>query len=179
MIASDMQIGILSDIHDHVWNLSAALPVLADCDALLCCGDLCSPFVIHQLGRGFAGPIHIVFGNNDADLYRITANARHYPHVSLHGEIFKGEFDGRRVVMNHFDAIAREFARGGGAWDLVCFGHNHTLEIAAEGATLLVNPGAVMGAVIEPGGGWRAVAPSVAVYDTAAHAATPRHWNAQ
>lgn len=64
MIAGEMRLGILSDIHDHVWNLAAALPALADCDILLCGGDLCSPFVIHQLGRGFPGPIHIVFGNS-------------------------------------------------------------------------------------------------------------------
>ena len=159
-----MKLGILSDIHDHVWNLAAALPALAGCDALLCCGDLCSPFVVHQLGRGFGGPIHVVFGNNDADLFRITANARQYPQLALHGEFFRGEFAGRRVAMNHFDFIAREIAREG--WDLVCFGHNHTFEITRAGGCLLVNPGAVMGAVIEPGGGWRAVTPTAAVYDT-------------
>lgn len=175
MIAVEMQIAILSDIHDHVWNLAAALPALDSCDVLLCCGDLCSPFVVHQLGRGFTRPIHIVFGNNDADLYRIAANARHYPHLSLHGEFFHGEFDGRRVAMNHFDSIAREIARGG-AWDLVCFGHNHQFEITPEGAGLLVNPGAVMGAVIEPGGGWRAVTPTAAVYDTSSHQARKIVW---
>lgn len=175
MIAGEMRLGILSDIHDHVWNLAAALPALADCDILLCGGDLCSPFVIHQLGRGFPGPIHIVFGNNDADLYRITANSRNYGQISLHGEVFKGEFDGRRVVMNHFDAIAREIARGGG-WDLVCFGHNHTFEISSDGGVLLVNPGAVMGAVIEPHGGWRAVTPTVAVYETGSGRAERITW---
>jgi len=160
-----MKIGILSDIHDHVWNLAAALPALAGADILLCCGDLCSPFVIHQLGRGFPRPIHIVFGNNDADLYRISANARHYPHITLHGEIFKADLDGRRVVMNHFDAIAREIARGGD-WDLVAFGHNHTFEITPAGQGWLVNPGAIMGAVIEPDGGWRPVTPTAVLYDT-------------
>lgn len=170
-----MRLGILSDIHDHVWNLAGALTALGTCDALLCCGDLCSPFIVHQLGRGFAGPVHIVFGNNDADLYRITANARNYPQISLHGELFRGEFEGRRVAMNHFDNIAREIARGG-SWDLVCFGHNHTFEITAAGAGLLVNPGAVMGAVIEPDGNWRAVEPTAAVYETSTGEAERLAW---
>lgn len=169
-----MRLGILSDIHDHVWNLAAALPALSSCDTLLCCGDLCSPFVVHQLGRGFPRPIHIVFGNNDADLYRITANSRAYPQISLHGELFQGEFAGRRVLMNHFDFIARRFAP---TFDLICFGHNHTLEITRSGDTLLVNPGAVWGAAIQPDGSWRAVPPSAAFYDTETQEASPIHWN--
>lgn len=176
MISVEMKIGILSDIHDQVWNLAGALRALEGCEALLCCGDLCSPFVVHQLGRGFAGPMHVVFGNNDADLYRITANARGYGQMKLHGELFQGEFGGRRVVMNHFDFIAREFA-GGGKWDLICFGHNHRLEITREGGALLVNPGAVWGAVIEADGSWRAVRASAARYDTATGEAEPVFWD--
>ena len=48
-----MRVAILSDIHDNVWSLSAALGAVSEADALICCGDLCSPFIIHQLGRGF------------------------------------------------------------------------------------------------------------------------------
>jgi len=61
-----MRIAVLSDIHDNVWKLAAALEAVRDADALICCGDLCSPFIVHQLGRGFAGPIHVVFGNKMA-----------------------------------------------------------------------------------------------------------------
>jgi len=45
-----MRIAILSDIHDNVWKLAAALEAVRHADVLLCCGDL----------------------------YRITANARPY-----------------------------------------------------------------------------------------------------
>ena len=50
-----MKIGILSDIHDNIWNLRAALEGLGEADALICCGDLCSPFVVGLLGEGFPG----------------------------------------------------------------------------------------------------------------------------
>ena len=52
-----MRIAVLSDIHDNVWKLAAALDAVGDADALICCGDLCSPFIVHQLGRGFS-PAH-------------------------------------------------------------------------------------------------------------------------
>ena len=36
-----MRLAILSDIHDHVWNLAAALGwCAARTDAMICCGDL-------------------------------------------------------------------------------------------------------------------------------------------
>ena len=73
-----MKLAILSDIHDALDSLSLALERASSCDVLLCCGDLCSPFVIHHLGKGFKGTIHIVFGNNDGDLYRMTQNSQAY-----------------------------------------------------------------------------------------------------
>jgi len=67
-----MKLCILSDIHDELAQLSKALEVAESCDAMLCCGDLCSPFVVHHLGKGFKKPMHVVFGNNDGDLFRMT-----------------------------------------------------------------------------------------------------------
>lgn len=160
-----MRIAIVSDIHDHVWNLAKALEAVRDADAMICCGDLCSPFVIHQMGRGFAGPIHVVFGNNDGDLYRITANAGKYPQIQLHGEWFRGELDGRSVAVNHYDNIARPVAASG-EFDLVCFGHNHIFEITRVGKTLAVNPGSIMGATFGADG-WRTdVEATYVIYDT-------------
>jgi putative phosphoesterase len=161
-----MRIAVLSDIHDNVWKLDAALAAIASADALICCGDLCSPFIVHQLARGFARPIHIVFGNNDGDLYRITANALRYPHVHLHGEWFRGEFEGRTVAAHHYDNIARPVAASG-QFDLLCFGHNHVAEITRAGRTLALNPGSVMGAQFAADGARTDVAPTVAIYDTA------------
>ena len=166
-----MRIAILSDIHDNVWKLAAALAAVPDADALLCCGDLCSPFVIHQLGRGFPRAIHIVFGNNDGDLYRITANARNYENIRLHGEMFRGEFDGKRFAMNHYDGIARTLAASG-EFDVVCYGHNHIFEIARIGNTLAINPGAIMGAAFAPDGTRADVASTFVMYESGAgHAA--------
>jgi putative phosphoesterase len=165
-----LRIAVLSDIHDNVWKLDAALAfVRENTEVMLCCGDLCSPFVVHQLGRGYLHPVHIVFGNNDGDQFRITANAAKYPHLRIHGEMFTGEFEGRKFAMNHFDAIARPIAASG-LYDVVCFGHNHTREITRYRPTLAINPGAIMGAAFQPDGSRRDVPATFMIYDAAAHA---------
>jgi putative phosphoesterase len=165
-----MRIAVISDIHDNLWNLSATLKAIQDCEVLLCCGDLCSPFVIDELAK-FSRPVHVVFGNNDADLYRITLKASRTQNLQVHGELFRGEFGGRRIGMNHFDYLAKPMAKSG-EFDVVCFGHNHQLEIAHAGACLLVNPGPIMGAKFA--NGWEDVEPTFAVYDTASNSAVSR-----
>jgi putative phosphoesterase len=160
-----MRIAVLSDIHDNVWKLDAALAQVRDTDAMVCCGDLCSPFIVHQIGRGYAKPVHVVFGNNDADLFRITSIAAKNSQMRLYGEIFTGEFGGRKAAANHFDAIARPLAASG-LYDVVFFGHNHRHEIAQVGKTLLVNPGPVMGAAFGADGLREDVPSTVVVYDT-------------
>ena len=160
-----MRIAVLSDIHDNVWKLAAALDAVAGSDALVCCGDLCSPFVIHQMARAFGNPIHIVFGNNDADTFRIANNARQYGHLRLHGEFFRGEFGGRRLAANHFDNIAREVAKSG-EFDVVCYGHNHVYDVSRIGKTLAINPGALMGAAFAADGTRADVPSTFVIYDT-------------
>ncbi|HEX7359421.1 MAG TPA: metallophosphoesterase family protein [Bryobacteraceae bacterium] len=164
-----MRIAIFSDIHDNLWNLAPAVHAVAGADALICCGDLCSPFVIDELGK-FHKDVHIVFGNNDADLYRITAKAMKTSRIRVHGELLQADFDGRRFAVNHFDYLARPMAKSGD-YDVVCFGHNHEREIGREAGCLLINPGPIMGAKFSSGV-WEDVQPSFAVYDTAAHRAT-------
>ena len=160
-----MRLAIVSDIHDNLWNLAAAMQVMRSADVLLCCGDLCSPFVIDELAS-FPGPVHIVFGNNDADLYRITAKAAKKPNCHIHGELFHDTFDGRRLAMNHFDYLARPIAKSGD-YDVVCFGHNHEFEVSRQASALLINPGPIMGAKFTSGK-WQDTAATFVVYDTSA-----------
>jgi uncharacterized protein len=159
-----MHIAILSDIHDNLWNLAAAISSLPAADTLLCCGDLCSPFVIDELAK-FPGEVHIVFGNNDADLYRITQKASRLSHVRVHGELFHHVFDGKRFAMNHFDYLAKPMSKSG-EYDVVCFGHNHEFEISREAGCLRINPGPIMGAKFSSGK-WEDTAAGFVVYDTA------------
>lgn len=139
-----MQVGVISDIHDHIGKLEKATAALSGVDVVICCGDLCSPFIVRQLGESFNQDVHIVFGNNDADLFRISGIAAKYPNIHLHGEFCELELDSRKFAINHFDNIGRAIARSDD-YDVVCFGHNHKFELSHEGDTLIINPGEIMG----------------------------------
>ena len=141
-----MKICILSDIHDNVWNLSKAISMeeLQNTEAMLFCGDLCAPFIIKLLGQSYTKPVHIVFGNNDGDGAAIISNAEKFQNISIHGEYFRSELGGKTFAMNHYPDKARAIAETG-TYDVVCYGHNHTIAEERIGNTLLLNPGAIMG----------------------------------
>ena len=138
-----MKIAILSDIHDNIWKLETLLAHL-EADVLIFCGDFCAPFTLAQIAEGFAGPIHVVFGNNDGDQFLLVRVSSKFPHVKLHGDFAELELDGRQVAVTHYPQIGQALARGG-SYDLVCHGHSHERIIEQAGKTLRVNPGEVMG----------------------------------
>jgi len=154
-------VAILSDSHDNLPNLRAALARIraSGAVALIHCGDLSAPFVVNELAQGFAGPIHIVFGNNDADGRLIQVQASKHPHVTLHGIYAEVVIDGRTLAVIHYPEPARRIAASG-ELDVVCYGHNHRKQIERVGACWLVNPGELLGLVD---------APTFALYDTVAH----------
>ncbi len=152
------KIAIFSDSHDNLWHLEKALAQVREfgADALLHCGDLCAPFVVKWLAEGFQGPIHLVFGNNDGDGRLIQVQTSRYDHVTHHGPYAELNLFGVRVAMIHYPEPATRIAQSQ-AFDLVCYGHDHTQHREQIGHTLLVNPGEIMGFKH---------APTWALYDT-------------
>lgn len=143
-----MRVAILSDVHDHLDNLRAALERASEegAEALLFCGDLCSPFVVDELSA-FEGPVHAVFGNNDGDGFRISRAAAAQDDFHLWGEFAEPDpsrLGGVRAAVHHFPQVAEGVAEGR-RHDLVCCGHTHEYREVRYGDTLLVNPGEVMG----------------------------------
>jgi len=140
-----MRITIISDIHDNIWSLEAALEMVKDSEVLICCRDLCSPFIVDLMADGFPKELHMVFGNNDGDQYRITNNANKYNgRVKIHGEFAELRLGGKRIGVNHYPQIARAIAESS-EYDVVCYGHDHIFKIEKVKNTLLINPGAIMG----------------------------------
>jgi len=194
-----MRIAVLSDIHDHVWNLKAALDWLypqggtAQAEALVCCGDLCSPFIARMIvSRASGMPAIVVWGNNDADTARMTALIQDFPAFEIHNELAelvvedeqlisrrafekvhgKGAYldpriSGLRIAGHHYDNIAVSLAAGG-QYGVVFFGHNHQYSQRRLGDTLLLNPGTLMGwNPLKPGEN-KDVEATFMVFDTAA-----------
>ena len=140
-----MQIAVLSDSHDNIWKLSAALPHLLQPDAVIHCGDLIAPFMILRLIKGTGGkPVHIVWGNNDGDKSLIAQVAAEAENIHLHGDFADLELGGLKIAVNHYPKVARTLAESG-SYKVVCYGHDHTAHEEWIGDTLLLNPGELMG----------------------------------
>ncbi len=139
-----MRIAICADIHDNIWTLERALPLVQKADILLFCGDFCAPFTLVQLAEGFSGPIHVVWGNNDGDKWLLTRNAARFEQVVLHGELADLEVGELHIAMTHYPEIAQGLAAAG-QYDLVCYGHDHVAHDEQVGKSRLLNPGELMG----------------------------------
>ena len=146
-----MKVCILSDSHDHIALIDAAVrdAVAAGAEAVLHCGDLVAPSTLHCLEK-YGLPVHVIHGNNTGDLYALTQLA-HKPGgvVRFHGMDAGIELAGRRIFLVHYPHYARAMAATGD-WDLVCCGHSHKVEIEARkncagGITHVVNPGTIGG----------------------------------
>jgi putative phosphoesterase len=152
---------ICSDIHDHLQNLENALEAAhtAGCSSIICCGDLCSPFVIDHIHQHWNGPVHIVFGNNDGDkisIYRksLEVNKSRSPHaaITIHGEFLlskAGEhLDGIpeqiTLAVYHYPQPALAIAESG-LFKCVFYGHTHRPALQKIGDCLAANPGSLMG----------------------------------
>ena len=140
-----MKIVVMSDSHDNIWKLDRAAPAITSAEAVIHCGDICSPFMIRRLGE-LAGdrPTHVVWGNNDGDPLLIRSVANGFPSIQLHGQVAEIDLGGKRLAVNHYPIIARGLARSGD-YDIVCYGHDHTRFEGREGDCLLLNPGELMG----------------------------------
>ena len=67
-----MKIGVISDTHDHLTNISKAIKIFNErnIDVLIHCGDFVSPFtfrVFDDLIPSIKNNFYGVFGNNDGD----------------------------------------------------------------------------------------------------------------
>lgn len=167
---------ICSDVHDRLSNLEEALKVAdaAGCDSVLCCGDLCSPFVLDHFHEFWSKPLHVVFGNNDGDRFGMSKKAQllnrkrsKNGQIYLHGDYLlapKGHnmagIPGKvTLAMYHYPEPAFYMAASG-MLRYVFFGHTHRTFLEDENGCLLANPGSLMGYIPGNRGASRWVAPT-------------------
>lgn len=146
-----MKLCILSDSHDHIALLDAAVARAKreGAEAVLHCGDLVAPSTLHCVEK-HGLTVHVIHGNNTGDLYtlgRLAADPSSV--IQYHGMDAGLLLGGRRIFLVHYPHYARAMAATGD-WDLVCCGHSHNPAIERipnirGGETLLLNPGTVGG----------------------------------
>ncbi len=135
---------ICSDTHDNLAHVEAMLDAERDADLLLHCGDIVSPFTLNYLAERFPKPIHLVWGNNDGDRWRLAQIAQRWPQITLHGEFAELTIGNRHIALVHDQAVGKKLFESG-QYDLVCGGHNHHAAIERRGVRLFVNPGTLYG----------------------------------
>lgn len=146
-----MKVCILSDSHDHIPLLDAAVADARSMGAetVLHCGDVVAPSTLGCL-QAHGLPAHVIHGNNTGDLFTLGRLAlRPDSVIRYHGMDASLELDGRRIFLVHYPHYARAMAATGD-WDLVCCGHSHRLNIEhlpnLKGTTTpVVDPGTVGG----------------------------------
>jgi putative phosphoesterase len=136
-------IGILSDTHDHLTRVRAAVRLFNDagCDLVIHAGDFVAPFTADEL-RNLRAPVKAVYGNCDGEkaglakafqgLGEITDAPLAFSHAGL------------RFAVVHFDTAAATLAASG-RFDVVVFGHTHRALVETRDGVLLVNPGEASG----------------------------------
>ena len=146
-----MLIAILSDTHDQIVNLRAAIDYCNEkgVGTVIHCGDLISPFMLNELQR-FAGEVHLIYGNNVGDLHLISQLCvTKFDNITHHGPMGTISVAGRTICFHHYPEVARGLAAKE-EYDVVCCGHNHRYTTEQCGRTLLVNPGDLLGKDIRP-----------------------------
>jgi putative phosphoesterase len=136
-----MKIGIISDSHDHHQNVLKAVEVFKKHQVkyILHAGDIISPFAAKAFADVKAAEFIAVYGNNDGEKLFLKKKIEEFG-GRIYEDTFKGEIQGRKILMTHKPDLVEETAASG-CFDLVIYGHTHKKDIRKVGATLVVNPG--------------------------------------
>jgi putative phosphoesterase len=139
-----MKVGVLSDTHDNVPAVEAAMDRFeaADVDAVVHCGDFVAPPVIPHFDLEGV-PVHAVRGNNDGEREGLVSAFESLDGGTLHGRFADLEFGSREFAVLHGEqrAVIEALATSGG-YAYVCHGHWHVRERREVDGTTVLNPGA-------------------------------------
>ena len=144
-----MKIGILSDTHNNLTNLQAALKLFEQhgIETLIHCGDF-TGVEAAQAMSGFR--VIAAFGNGDAASGEIRQALLGQNPENYAGLMYNGQIDGVRIAVTHGHLPGRvEELVHSGQFDYVFKGHSHRRIEEQVGFTRLINPGALGGLHIE------------------------------
>ncbi|AFH43360.1 metallophosphoesterase [Fervidicoccus fontis] len=151
-----MKIGIISDTHDNMKNISMFLEIMKshEVELLIHLGDFSSPFAFKSIFSSYQNRGYAVFGNNDGDRVVLTKMAMRMG-IEVAESVNPVSIGGRRFFLMHgfgspelTSEIAEAVARSG-KYDYVLFGHTHSLRISQMERALLINPGEASGALTQ------------------------------
>jgi hypothetical protein len=136
-----MQVGIISDTHDHHRNVTRAIEVFNErgVEYVLHAGDIVAPFTAKAFAALRRAHFIAVFGNNEGEKLFMKSTVEEFG-GEIHEYCYKGELAGKQIYMTHTHHTIDEVARSQ-MYDLVIYGHTHRQDVRREGRALIVNPG--------------------------------------
>lgn len=146
-----MQIGLISDIHDHLEEIDRALTIFTqhNIDMIVNAGDWISLYTFEYfanqcLRNNLKVPIKSVLGNNEVEHHRFIELSKNLPlpieitaHISLDFVV-----DEIKIAVSHgHDLVTLRSLISCQSYQLVVTGHTHTVRNELIDKTLVVNPG--------------------------------------
>jgi hypothetical protein len=145
-----MRIGVVSDTHNHLPNVSRIVDILNDhrVDRVVHTGDITQVKTLEALAR-LDAPIHGVYGNNDFPERHLLDGAAERLGIQLHEPPLHLDWADRHVWVVHdprdFEARLPEAHAAGRGPDLILHGHDHRFRLEEHGTTVVFNPGECAG----------------------------------
>ncbi len=137
-----MKVGIVSDTHDHLPNILEAVKLFnkEKVELVIHCGDWCSPFA-PDFFAGLNCPIKSVFGNNDADVFKMLSKKYAVP-IEFSKNVMELSIGGKKAVVYHGEEQAiTESLLASKKYDVVITGHTHQTVNERKDGVLQINPG--------------------------------------
>lgn len=158
-----MIVGIISDTHDNLPAVEAAVAALQDAGVghLIHAGDFVAPFALPPL-QALEVPVTAVLGNNDGERLGLSRRFADYG-WELQPKFAYPVIAGCRFAIHHEPEPVEALAASG-LYDVVVYGHTHAIDLRRAGRCWVINPGEV--------GGWLTGRRTVVVFDTSAREAT-------
>lgn len=145
-----MKIGVLSDTHDNVSNLTYVLNTYRErgIETLIHCGDLTSLDMVSHF-TGFR--VIYTMGNMDVVTGAIKKRLEKMRDDNFAGMVFKGKLGGVHVAAthSHVDGQVIDLVRAR-RYDWIFHGHTHEKRDEEVRGTRIVNPGALGGLNKQP-----------------------------
>jgi predicted phosphodiesterase len=134
-----MQIGIISDTHDHHRNVIRAVEIFNErgVEYVLHAGDIVAPFTAKPFAELRDAKFIAVFGNNDGEKLFLKSTIEGFG-GEIHEYCHKGEIAGKTIYMTHMHHSIDEIAASG------MYRHSrprrHELRERASGLTSIARP---------------------------------------
>ena len=145
-----MRIGVVSDTHNHLPNVSRIVEILNDAgvDRVIHTGDITQEKTLVALAR-LEAPLHAVYGNNDLPERDTLESAAQRLGIQLCDPPLELDWEGRRLWVVHdprdFESSLPAAQRQGAAPALILHGHDHRYRLEERGCTVVFNPGECAG----------------------------------